>query len=396
MLDFFSASTRMVNSQRAIMECMEIALGDRAHDCDLVIINASIGHHLNDLVSQVRQHSPHARVVATTCAGVVGREGVSESMKDVAIMAIRGREFNVAYVDQIYGSNSYEKSVQLASQLKNDNSAINMIYLVAPGIDIANDKIVAGFESVFGPDVKVFGANSSDNMRGIISYQAVDDQLFEHAAFAVGFSDPTLTVDTCATHGFVAVGEPLIVTRSEGHRIIELNGKPAWSEYLARLGLPDSASEADTIPIGALAELLPTQQAQLYGNTHILRAVTHHDETGAIHYATTCATGTHLWLTCRDEGRIFSDLDRMTFEMQHFSKGRKPIAVFQADCLARGRLLFNRVMKEELVQRMQHPFSQNGMAPPWLGMYGFGEFASLGRANTFHNYTTALAAIYRN
>jgi hypothetical protein len=75
--------------------------------------------------------------------------------------------------------------------------------------------------------------------------------------------------------------------------------------------------------------------------------------------------------------------------------GAKPVAVFHADCLARGRFLFNRVMKEELVSRMQFPLSTNGVTPPWLGMYGFGEFARLGGANVYHNYTTALYVLFR-
>jgi len=44
---------------------------------------------------------------------------------------------------------------------------------------------------------------------------------------------------------------------------------------------------------------------------------------------------------------------------------------------------------------MQTPFFDNGICPPWLGMYGFGEFARLGGKNTYHNYTTALYVIYR-
>jgi hypothetical protein len=44
---------------------------------------------------------------------------------------------------------------------------------------------------------------------------------------------------------------------------------------------------------------------------------------------------------------------------------------------------------------MQNPFYTNGVCPPWLGMYGFGEFARLGGENTYHNYTTALYVIYR-
>ncbi len=63
--------------------------------------------------------------------------------------------------------------------------------------------------------------------------------------------------------------------------------------------------------------------------------------------------------------------------------------------MARGRFLFDRIIKEELVGKMQFPFFENGTCPPWLGMYGFGEFARLGNQNEYHNYTTALYVMYR-
>ena len=102
-----------------------------------------------------------------------------------------------------------------------------------------------------------------------------------------------------------------------------------------------------------------------------------------------------LFRSIRDEDRIFNDMDRMMKAMTSRHAGRAPVAVFQADCLARGRRLFNRVMKEELVHRMQQPFARDGVVPPWFGMYGFGEYARLGGRNEYHNYTTALAALYR-
>jgi hypothetical protein len=395
MLEFFSASTRMVNSRNAISECVESALG-RNRACDLVIVNASIGHDYQELIDQARVLAPGARVVGASCCGIVGREGVSESFKDVAIMAVRGKKLAVAHVDGINGGNSYAKSVELAKQLKAAQPGINMVHLLASGIDIANDRCIAGLESVLGPRVTIFGATSSDNMRGTVSYQMVDDRVFEHAAWAVGFADPSLRVDTQATHGFLATGEPMTVTRAEGTRLIELDGKPAWQEFTARLGLDaGTATCGDTIPVGALAEELPEALAAEYGNAHILRVVTRRDADGTMHYPTEIQTGTKLWLTVRDEARIFSDMDRMMEQMTARSSGSKPVAVFHADCLARGRFLFNRVMKEELVSRMQFPLSTGGVPPPWLGMYGFGEFARLGGANTYHNYTTALYAIYR-
>jgi hypothetical protein len=396
MLDFFSASTRMVNTRRAIAECLEAALGEGSTDCDLVIIHASLGHDFPALLAETQRLAPSARVVGSSCCGIVGREGVSESMKDLAIMAVRGADqIAVAAVDGIFGHNAFEKAAELATQLKVANSAVNMVFFLASGIDIANDRCIAGIESVLGPEVNLFGATSADNMKGIASFQMVDNQVYEHAAFAVGFADPSLEVVTQATHGFVAVGEPLRVTRAEGHRILELNGRPAWGEFTRRLALPETATCGDTIPIGALAERLSPELAAEYGNEHILRVVTKRDPDGAMYYATTCPEGTPLWLTIRDEERIFNDMDRMMRQMLARIAGREIVAIFHADCLARGRFLFNRVMKEELVSRMQFPLSREGQIPPWLGMYGFGEFARLGGNNAYHNYTTAIYAICR-
>lgn len=385
----------MVNSRHAIQECLETALG-ADKKCDLVMLHASIGHDYQILADEVRRQIPGVRVVGASCCGIVGSEGVSESMKDVALMAVRGPELAVAHLDGIYGHNSFEKAAELARQLKAQQPGITMIHFLASGIDIANDRAIAGFESVFGPEVTIFGATSSDNMRGVVSYQLVDDQVFEHGAWAVGFADPSLEVDTQATHGFLAVGEPMVVTRAEGTRILEFNGRPAWQEYTSRLGLaPEKATCGDSIPVGALAEELPAKLAEEYGNPHVLRVVTKRDADGTMHYSTTIREGTRMWLTVRDEERIFADMDRMMAAMVKRMHGRKPVAVFHADCLARGRYLLNRVMKEELVGRMQFPLTSEGVVPPWLGMYGFGEFARLGGVNTYHNYTTAIYAIYR-
>jgi hypothetical protein len=394
MLKFYSASTRMVNTKRSVVELLEASMGEKFQDADLLIFHSSIGHNFQDILDQAHELVPKARILAASCCGVVGKEGVSESMKDMALMAIEGSEFKIASVSEIYGRNSFEKTLEMASNLKKQCDGINMIYFLASGIDIDNDECIRAMEHVFGPEVTIFGATSSDNMKGFVSYQGVDDKVTEHGAYMVGFCDPTLKVETQATHGFVAIGEPLVVTKSTGNIIEEFNGKPAWEEYLNRLGLQADSNCGDTIPIGALGEKISPELAKEYGNNHLLRVVTKH-EASKMHYSTTCPVGTEMWLTKRDEDLIFSEMDNMVNTMVKNIGDREVVAVFHADCLARGRFLFNRIIKEELVSKMQNPFYVNGECPPWLGMYGFGEFARLGGKNTYHNYTTALYVIYR-
>ncbi|WP_295336334.1 FIST signal transduction protein [Flavobacterium sp.] len=394
MLQFYSASTRIVNTKRGVAECLEIACQSDYENVDLLIFHASIGHDFDAILAESKRLAPNADVVAASCCGVVGREGVSESMKDIAMMAIKGKDYALASTDGLYGYNSYEKALELAQNLASQKQGINMIYFLGSGIDINNDLCIRAFEEVFGSEVTIFGATSSDNMKGYVSYQAINDVVYEHGAFAIGFCDPTLTVDTQATHGFIAIGEPMVVTKSEGHIIKELNGRPAWTEYLNRLGLTDKSDCGNTIPIGALAEQLSPELAKEYGNNHILRVVTKHvgEE---MYYATTCPEGTELWLTVRDEEVIFNEMERIVECINTRNNGKKPVAVFHADCLARGRFLTDRILKEELVFKMQAPFYAENGCPPWLGMYGFGEFARLGNKNTYHNYTTALYVIYR-
>lgn len=395
MLEFSSASARVINSRRAIAECLEILGGSPGLDCDLLMIHASVGHNFTELASEARRLAPRARIVGASCCGIIGREGVSETMKDVAVMAVKGPDVGAVHVDGVFGHNSHEKARELAEGILKALPGLNMVYFLASGIDIANDECISAIEEVLGPDVTIFGATSADNMRGLTSYQIFGEEVFEHSAWLVGFADPDLKVVTGASHGFVAVGDPLWVTKADGNRIIELNGRPAWTEYTERLGLPPGADCGDTIPIGALAERLEESHAAEYGNPHILRVVTSRDGDGTMHYATTIAEGTPLWLTIRDEDRIFSDMDRMTSRICSEAEGMKPVAVFHADCLARGRHMFNRILKEELVSRMQAPFISGGEVPPWIGMYGFGEFARLGGRNAYHNYTSAVYALYR-
>ena len=74
--------------------------------------------------------------------------------------------------------------------------------------------------------------------------------------------------------------------------------------------------------------------------------------------------------------------------------GRQPVAVFHADCMARGRHMFNRVLKDEIIAKMQHPLCGDDVVP-WLGVYGYSEYCRFAGKNRFHSYTTSLFPIVR-
>jgi hypothetical protein len=309
-------------------------------------------------------------------------------------MAAQGAgDFAVAHARSIRGATSFDVAVETAKRLAKDAPNVRMIAILASGIDIAGDQAIAGVESVFGPGVPVFGGTSGDNMRARASFQFVDDEILERGIVLVGFTDPTLELLSAVHHGSVPVGIPFEVTRSEANRVFELDGQPAWHRLTDRLGLPLDVDVAETLPVAGLGQEIPEALREDYDNAHFIHTVFLVDEERRSFYTpAACPKGTRLWLMRRDEQRIFEGVDRMTAKLVGRLAGRTPVAMFHTDCAARGRLMFNRVLKDEIITRLQHPF---GASVPWLGSYGFGEFSPVGGKNRFHTQTSSLYALTR-
>jgi hypothetical protein len=400
MLQFSSATSVVVDTAAAVEQCLQDAAhaaGRDPGDCRFILVHLTMGHDERAVLAPARRLCPSARIAGCTVAGVIGRAGADEGMYALAVMMAWGDPGDIAMTttERLDGDTSASEAAGLARRLVDVYGTPRFLLFLGSGIDIDVRACIDGIESVVGPDVSIFGGTSADNMRGAVSYQLIDDDVFEHGALLVGFFDPSLAVHTQASHGFVPLGVEATVTRSEGNHVQELGGRPAWEAYTRMLGLPASATPADTIPPGALGEALEPALAAEYGDSHLLRVVTHRTDSGGFLMPVGCPVGTRLALMRRDEPRIFRNLDVMMGQVVDAVGGRTVVAVFHADCGARGRLTLDRVSKDEIVQRMQTPLAEAGAVPPWIGMYGFGEIARLGGRNRFHNYTTALYVITR-
>ena len=399
MLQFFSASTNIVNSKRAITECLENALqGEPNLNCDLIIIYSAIGHNFQDLLNEARKLSPNARIAGCTGSGIIGKNGPDESMKALAIMAIKGPkdEFALAGIKAIESLDPYEMCVRIAKDLKSTNPNISMIHFLPSAFGLwPADKAIQGIESVFGKDIPVFGGVSIDNMKGISCFQFYDGQVLERGAVAVGFADPTLKFISHSNHGFdVIEGKFLEITRSASNIIYEFNRKPAWNVLAETLGLPETASYIEALVIAGFAKKLPEEFQEEYDSKYILFGIMGKHEDNSIITVNTCKESTKIWLTKRDEKKMFDGVDKLVQMILESLNGKKPVAVFHADCVLRGRFSLNRILKDELINRIQSPICK-GENIPWLGLYSGGEFGMIGGQNWFHNFSTSLFVIYR-
>jgi hypothetical protein len=373
--------------------------GEPGVERELLVIHTTMGHKFGDLIETARKRKPKARVIGCTGCGVIGSNGlVSEKMRALAVMGIRGDadEIAISYSDRLSFANSYEVSLGVASSLKAQNADINMICLFGASLDMVADRSFAAFEEVFGPQTPIFGGTATDNLKAIKSHQFVDGNVLEHGLIAIGFADPALKVTMGVHHGNVCLGKPFVVTRAEHNQILELDGQPAWPYIMNRLDLPEATSFEEALRVVCFAARLPEALYAEYDNQHILYVpVGTNREKRSFELPVTIAEGTNLWLSHREEEKMFDGLDRMISKLVHRLEGHPPVAVFHSDCAARGRMSFNQIDKSEIITRMQAPFC-SGANLPWLGLYGYGEFTLLGGRNVFHNQTTSLYVLTRS
>lgn len=396
MLEFSSGLSTAVNSRSAVSECLELALGESRESCSLIIIHSTVGHNFAQVLSAARAECPGAKIVGCTGSGVIGREGVSENMRALAVMTVCGSEFDAAGADGLHSENSFSVAAGVAKDLASKCDGISIIYCLTSGLDICGDDIIAGIESVFGADVPIIGATSADNGKATRTFQFYGEQVMDHGIVLVGFADPTLELQLGIHHGSVPLeGMSFLVTKSDGNRIIELDGKPAWPTLVGKVGLPANTPPSGAMGIVGLGVDLSPEDQDAYDNPQILRVpLVVSDDFKSFLWPVRCEEGTTVVLMQRDEQLIFDGVGRLTERLDRALAGRKPVAVFHADCMARGRLMFDRVLKDEIIAKLQHPIC-GGTDVPWLGVYGFSEYAPLAGRNRFHSYTTSLFSLVR-
>jgi len=400
MLQFYSASTNIVNSKRAIASCLKISLNDQPNlDCDLIIIYSAMGHDFIELVSEAHKLSPNAQIAGCTGAGVIGKEGPDDSMKALAIMVIKGpkNEFAITGAESIVDKDPYEVTSRLAKELKKKNTGINMIHFLPSGVDMwPAEKAIKGVESVFGPEVPVFGSSATDNMKGISCFNFLDSEVIERGAIMIGFADPTLKILSQASHGTnVLEGMPLVVTKAVSNRIFELNGQPAWKFVTKTLDIPETTHFMDVLMLSLFAVEIPEKYQKDHGPKYFILPIMGSNPDNSIMFPTIISTGTKLYHTRRDEKLMFEGVDQMAQRISARMKSKKIVAVFHADCYFRGRYSFNRILKDEIINRMQSPICGNRKIP-WLGLYSGGEWAMIGGKNRLNTFTTTISVLYRN
>ncbi len=125
-------------------------------------------------------------------------------------------------------------------QFKNASDPVTMGFIFSDALAGNGTELVRGVLDAMGRDFKLAGGAASDDMQFKKTYQYFNDEVLTDAAVGFGITGPML-IAAGAEHGWKPIGNPRIVTKAEGTKLIELDGKPAFQIYQDYFG--DRASD---------------------------------------------------------------------------------------------------------------------------------------------------------
>jgi small ligand-binding sensory domain FIST len=92
----------------------------------------------------------------------------------------------------------------------------------------------------------------------------------------------------------------------------------------------------------------------------------------------------------RDPEKMAAGIEELVARVKGSLGGKRPAAVLQMECLARGKHMFREEEKMTFLEKIQGPFTRE---IPWIGFFCSGEIAPVRDLNFMHNYTTVLSVI---
>ncbi|MGH2358614.1 MAG: FIST signal transduction protein [Candidatus Limnocylindria bacterium] len=356
-----------------------------ADDVRLLIVFAADHYDAAALLAGIGSVAGGAPLVGCSTAGEIASSGPGEA--GVVVMALGGAGFTVATrAARSLAADLRAAGAEAAGALEDVAGApYRVLLLLADGLAGDQQEIVRGAYGVAGATVPLVGGCAGDDLRMEATSQFHASEVLTDAVVAAAIgSDAPFGIGV--RHGWRRVGEPLLVSASNGNRVELLDDRPALDVYLERLAAPPEAW-ADASAFTGFAQTHPLGLARRSGEEHVRFVAGADFERRELVCIAEVPTGGLTWIMEGDAASVLDATDAACTEALSALGGRRPIGLLTFDCIARKGVLGLGV-GEEVARVAAHA----GTAPV-AGFYTYGEFARTYGVAGFHNQTLVVLAV---
>ncbi len=226
-------------------------------------------------------------------------------------------------------------------------------------LTMSGQQIVEALTKALGDNVTLFGGAAGDHYRVVKTLQFFGREVVSDGVPILLLSGP-LVYSLGAAHGWRPVGEPGVITRSDGAVVYEIDGAPAIDFYRRFLG--DQFKPKAEFPLIVLNDDdEPEYLRETPGNID--------EHTGAITYLADIPEGSRVQVSITDRAAILDGTaESIRRALQGFPDTKKPEAAGIVSCAARRLLLGTKTGEEVRILK-----ESIGNEVPFCGFYSYGE-----------------------
>lgn len=377
---FGAGQSSAADSAKAGAEAAAEAIGGRVPTA--VLVFCSVAHDLPAMLAAVREEAgPDAAIVGTTTMGELGNAGMT--VGGVAVAALGGDGFTVhTRVAQVHEHDPRAAGAAAAEALRGLHDDNRVLILLCDGMTGHPHEIVRGAYSTVGAVHPLVGGFGADDRHFAKTYQFCDDQVLTGSVvgLALGSDGP---IGIGVAHGWRRTEPPMIVTRSHGSHIYELDGEPALDVLLRRNDFDGTADEF----FDRGRPLQPLGISRRNGeDIRVIHAGD--DEERSVWGAADVPQGSMVWLMEADRQALIDGASWSCTEAVARLDGLAPLGVIAFDCGGRRAGLVEGGMDDEIAA-MRTALS----GAPFAGFYTTGEIARVRGASGLHHLTLVTLAL---
>jgi hypothetical protein len=358
-------------------------------DPKLLIVFCCEAYDLAELAEGIREAAGDTPTIGCSTAGEISTAGPGDA--GVVVTALGGPGFEVATASaDAAGGRLREAGAEAAACFDRlagpDSGRPHRVLLVlSDGLAGDQSEIVRGAYKVVGAEVPLVGGCAGDDLRMTVTAQLHDGKVLRHAVVAAAIaSDAPLGIGV--RHGWRRVGTPMVVTRSEGSRVLLLDEAPALDVYLSRLQAPLEAWD-DPQAFTRFALTHPLGLSRRSGEE--VRFVAGADfKDRSIGCIAQVPQGGLTWIMEGDDDSVLDATDAACGDALAALDGRAPLGFLAFDCIAR-----KGVLGEEGIRREVDRIAGFAAGAPVAGFYTYGEIARTHGISGFHNQTLVVLAV---
>ncbi|GAB7193328.1 FIST N-terminal domain-containing protein [Kineococcus sp. NUM-3379] len=376
--------SRDTDSRAAGREATLAAL--QGPDARLLLVFAAISHDPAQLAAGIAEAAPGVPVIGCSTHGEIAPGGPADGSVVVTALGGAGFAVSTAAVPEVEGRQRDAGAELAACAHAVEDRPHKVLLLLTDGLTRDQESVLRGAYDVVGATVPLFGGAAGDGWRMSGTFQIHGEQVLTSGAVAACLaSDAPLGIGV--SHGWEPVGEPLIVTRSAGGRVLELDDEPALDAYLRRLDAPAGVCEDPQ----ALSRFLLSRPLGVRRRSGIAarNMSTEVDVEGrTIGGGGDLALGGLAWPMTGDVESILASTAAACRQAVEPLGGRAPVGMLTFSCAA-----CRAVLDDEGIAREVGALAREAGSTPFAGFYTYGEIARVQGIEGFHNQTLVVLAL---